>query len=215
MKQKKIAKTIALGTASAALILAMGVGVLAENNRGANRLNSTKTDIMDILTDEQKEQLKKAEKEELDAALKDGSITQEQYDAQLKRIENGDAPRRIVGSSGIMQGKGPDDFCKDQEEMKAKWDALTDAQKKELQDLADQRLALELETIEKQVELGLLDRETADTMKEDVTTMHEDMKANGGSGFGGLRVYSKVVGKDDVFFEEAAPTPGAEPDAVA
>lgn len=185
MKQKNLAKMIALGTASAALIVTMGVGVFAANGENETPLTSGKMKVMEILTDEQKEELTKAAKESLAAELADGRITQAQYEDRLQHLEDGVL---IGGGPGgprweIEKGEGGD-FLGQDSEMQRKFDALTDAQKQELQELADQKLALELQTIDKQVSFGLLDSETAKTMKEDLKTMHETMKESGHYGFG-------------------------------
>lgn len=193
MKQKNLAKTIALSTASAALILAMGVGVMASNDKTGTVLKGNGTDIMEILTDEQKAELQQSQKEDLAEALKDGVITQEQYDDAIEKIQNGEMPRMMVGFHGGRNGKGPEQFEQHLEDVQAKWDALTDAQKKQLQDLADEKLALELKTIDKQVELGLLEQEAADVIKQDLTSRHEEEKANGSVGFGRRGVFHAAV----------------------
>lgn len=77
---------------------------------------------------------------------------------------------------------------------KAKWDALTDAQKEEIYQLREQAIDLEIKTIEKQAELGLMDKAQATDMVAKMTEQKAKLReGNMMFGFGhGMAVKIRV-----------------------
>ena len=72
------------------------------------------------------------------------------------------------------------------------WDAMSAEQKEELYRLAEQQIAIQIQQIDKYLELGLIDAEVAAMMKEQLNTSAAAMRAEGklpgigfGFGFGG------------------------------
>ena len=81
------------------------------------------------------------------------------------------------------------------------WEALTAEQKEEIYQLADQQIAIQIDQIDKYLELGLIDSEKAAEMKEklseSVVMMRESGKMPGigfGSGFGFGGAFSEHQG---------------------
>jgi len=159
------------------------------------------------LTDEQKEQIAKKWEEKLAKDLADGKITQEQYDKATEAIKNGEAP---FAGGFAMRGRGPgkgafgawgdgefENRNADFKAAKEKWDALTDEQKAEIFGLEDQAAAIEGRIIDKYLEFGLIDAETAENMKNDLNSRKNEMRENGrmpmGAG-GGIRWDHKGFG---------------------
>lgn len=175
MKGKTFKKLAAIVSA-AALMTTIGITAFAEDatTTAATTKDSGKTAIWNILTDDQKAQLVSDAKAKLDQNLADGKITQEQYDSRKTAIESGEMP---------MSGKGGRQMTEEQkaakEAQKAKWDALTDAQKAEIYSLYDQKAAIDSKIIDKYLEYGVIDSDTAATMKENVETRKSDMRTNG------------------------------------
>ncbi len=65
------------------------------------------------------------------------------------------------------------------EASKAKWDALTAAQKEELYALTDKEIDAKIQKIDKSLELGIIDADTATKMKENLTQRKTDMREDG------------------------------------
>jgi|GEM_PF-4335494 len=151
--------------------------------------------IWNILTDDQKTQLANEAEEKLGQGLADGTITQEQYDKVLEAIDKGEMSflgkfRRGSHSGMKVERKAA------MEEMKSKWDALTDAQKAEICDLNDQKGAIDRQIIDKYVESGMIDAEAAESMKSALESRRSHMRTNGrmpmvgGRGMKGGRIYN-------------------------
>lgn len=180
MKKKVRIETI---IALVAVMLMVGITTaFAASNATSNPSESARssfwTSIWNILTDDQKAQLADEAQEKLGQGIADGTITQEQYDKALEAIDNGEMP--FLGKFG----RGGRSEMKEErraamEEMKAKWDTLTDAQKAEIFDLNDQKAAIDSQIIDKYSELGIIDAETAESMKSALESHRSDMRTNG------------------------------------
>lgn len=198
----------------AALLMTTGVTALAAEStqetqsnqviQGATSDSTAKADtfgkssIWNILTDDQKAQLANDAKAKLKQDLADKKITQEQYDKMITAIDNGEIPRLGRGERGDRQMTEEQKAAKDA--MKAKWDALTEAQRNEIYGLYDQQSDIQSKMIDKYLEYGLIDTDTASSMKEGMKTERSDMVDNsrmpmlgrggrGGrmGGFGGMK----------------------------
>lgn len=205
MKTKGFKKVAAIISASA-LMLTIGLTALAtgdtpdssddgvpaiekvrparENKTWEN--NKPEKDI--VFTDEQKAQFVADAKEKLEQALSDGKITQEQYDACIAAIENGEMPFAMNGKGfGFKFGRGADgeqwanmeDMRSKMDEIMSKWDALTDEQKSEIYGFNDQKAAIDNQIIDKYIEFGIIDSETAASLKENIETYKNDTRTSG------------------------------------
>lgn len=186
---KKGLKRIAAIISAAAIMLTMGVTAFAADTAADSKDNG-KTAIWSILTDEQKAQLASDVKAKLAQELADGKITQAQYDERIAAIDNDDMP---FGKRG---GARNEEQSAAREAMKAKWDALTDAQRAEIYSLYDEKVAIDSKIIDKYLEFGVIDADTAATMKQNLDTQKSDMRTNGrmpmagGRGFRGDKTAS-------------------------
>lgn len=169
---KKGMKKIAAIVSAMAIILTMGVTSFAADTT-ADNTDSGRTSIWSILTDDQKSQLISDAKAKLAQELADGKITQAQYDERITAIDNGEMP---FGKRGGNRG-AKDNAATDT--MKAKWDALTDAQKAEIYSLYDEKTAIDSKIIDKYLEFGVIDADTATTMKQNFETKKSEMRTNG------------------------------------
>ena len=145
--------------------------------------------IWNILTEDQKDQLADQANEKLDQGLADGKISQEQYDIAKGAIESGEMP--FVGhffGKGGRGGRG-DKMTEEQkaamDEMKSKWDALTDEQKEAIYGLNDQKTDIDSKIIDKYLEYGIIEAETAESMKNAFESQKENMRENGRMPMGG------------------------------
>jgi competence protein ComGC len=174
MKTKRF-KNMTVIISAVAILLAMGVTAFAANT-SSDKAGNGKSAIWNILTDDQKAQLTNDAKTQLQQDLADGKITQEQYDTRLAAIENGEMP---FGRGG----KGGHGMTEEQkaaaEVMDGKWDSLTDAQKSEIYDLNDQKAGIESQIIDKYLEFGVIDSDTAASMKERIESQKSDIRKNG------------------------------------
>lgn len=184
----------------AVVMLAVGITTAfaasdATPNLSESGRSSFWASIWNVLTDDQKTQLANEAEEKLGQSLADGTITQEQYDKVLESIDKGEMPFwgkfRRGGHSGMKEERKAA-----MEEMKSKWDALTDAQKAEIYDLNDQKAAIDSQIIDKYVESGIIDAEAAEGMKSVLESQKSDMRTNGrmpmlgGRGMKGGRIYN-------------------------
>jgi len=144
------------------------------------------------LSDEEKAQLAGEAQERLEQDLADGRISQEQYDKMLEAFENGGLP--FFGKLGRggpigMMGAGMADMMKEMkemkemmagmmEEMRAKWDALTEEEKAEIYGLYEQKAAIDRQIIGKYFGFGLIGPETAEEMKAALEAQKDGMRAN-------------------------------------
>lgn len=197
-------KKFSIKTIIALVVVMLLVGIttaFAASDTTSNPSESTRssfwTSIWNILTDNQKTQLADEMEEKLGQDLADGMITQEQYDKVLEAIEKGEMPFvgkfRRGGHSGMKE-----DRRSAMDEMKSRWDALTDAQKAEIFDLNDQKAAIDSQIIDKYVELGIIDAETAESMRSALESQRSDMRTNsrmpiiGGRGMKGGRISANI-----------------------
>lgn len=70
-----------------------------------------------------------------------------------------------------------------------KWAGLTDEQKQQVYGLWDQSMSLNTQVIDKYVELGILDQDTASVLKEQLTDIQSKIRDNGKMplyGYGGI-----------------------------
>ncbi len=70
------------------------------------------------------------------------------------------------------------------EAAKTKWDALSAAQKNQVYAIEEKIVALEKEQLDKLVELGVIDKATADSKKADLDSKLASLKSNGSMPFG-------------------------------
>ena len=177
-KKGRGAKKLAAGLSATTLLMAMGASAFAaEPATDTTQPETGKSGIWSILTDEQKAQLTSQAKEKLAQELAEGKITQEEYDAKLAAMESGEMP---FGGRGGRGGKGmSEEQQAAREAMESQWSALTDAQKEEIYGLTDEKAAIESQIIDKYLELGLIDAQTAATMKENITTQSSEMRSGG------------------------------------
>lgn len=169
---KKGLKKIAAIISAAAIMLTMCVTAFAADTT-ASSTNNGRTAIWSILTDEQKAQLVSDAKAKLAQDLADGKITQAQYDERIAAIDSGEMPFGKRGGAISDERKAATDA------MKAKWDALTDEQKAEIYSLYDQKVSIESQIVDKYLEFGVIDTDTAATMKQNLETKKSDMRTNG------------------------------------
>ncbi len=83
----------------------------------------------------------------------------------------------IISVSAIMLTMSVTALASDA--MKSKWDTLTNEQKEELYELSDQKSHIDSQIIDKYLEFGVIDSETAATMKQNLETKKSDMRTNG------------------------------------
>lgn len=171
MKLKGCKKAAAI-ISIAAITTAMGLTAFATDSTTGTTADNGKSAIWNILTEDQKAQLLADAKTRLAQDLADGKITQEQYDSRLASIESGEMPFGKGGRGGMGDNTAVS-------EMKSKWDALTDAQKAEIYTLYDQKTSIESQIVDKYLEFGVIDSETAATMKSNLETQKSDMRTNG------------------------------------
>ncbi len=188
MKNKKFMKIAAI-IGAIAILVTVGVSVFAADDDSDAK--NGRSVIWNILTDDQKAQLAAGAKERLDNALADGKITQEQYDAGIVAIESGERP--FFGKGGFSIGRGGRMNGGMSEEQKAemealrekagsvqgKWDALTDDQKEEIYKLRDQGTDIQSQIIDKYLEFGVIDEETAAAMKEKCESRNGALRSSG------------------------------------
>jgi len=156
--------------------------------------------IWSVLTDGQKEQLSNEATEKLEQELADGKISQEQYDKAREAIQDGEIP--FFGKFGRGGHGGRGEWTEEQKAameamqsnwdgIKSRWNELTDEQRSEIYDLEDQKSNIDRQIIEKYLEFGVIDRETADSMRDALESRRSDMRENsrmpmpGGRGIGG------------------------------
>lgn len=195
MKKKAGARAIV-----ALMVVMLMVGIttaFAAGNAASNPSESAGTSfwtsIWNILTDDQKEQLANEAQEKLGEGLAGGKITQEQYDKAIEAVDKGEMPfLGKFGRSGRSEMKEERKAAMD--EMKSKWNALTDAQKAVIYDLNDQKAVIDSQIIDKYVEFGIIDAETADGMKSSLESQRSNMRTSGrmpmagGRGMKGFRI---------------------------
>ncbi len=169
-------KTLKRITAVISLAVVMGMtGALAyaaDITWGAGQ--NGKGSVWNVLTDEQKAQMASDMKDRLEQCLTDGRITQENYDSMITAIENGEMPGR-GGGRRFMTDEQKAAF----DAQKSKWDALTDSQKQEIYDLCNDKLTIHTKIIDKYLEFGVIDSDTAASMKEGMTQRHNNAVNNG------------------------------------
>jgi hypothetical protein len=93
--------------------------------------------------------------------------------------------------------------------VREKWDSLSEEQKNELYALQDKIGGAQIEIIDKQLELGLIDEETAKIQKEQIAERQTKIRENGGCFMGGGK--GKMPGRGN--FGKMTPPPA--PDATA
>jgi len=131
-------------------------------------------DSIGEMTDEQKAELK----DNMAKKLADGKISQDDYDKWIEAIDNGEMPfYKKFGRGG--RGFMSEDKKAAMDEMKSKWDGLTDEQKAEIYDLDNQKAAIDSKLIDKYLEYGIIDSETADSMRESLDSSKDDIRSNG------------------------------------
>ncbi len=124
---------------------------------------------------------------------------------RVERFKDGEMPELTDEEKALFEEKRKEieEFAAKHEETLEKWAALTEAQKNELYAIEEQSIALEKQKIDKQLELGLIDQETADAAKAELDKVVADMRENdimpGGKMFRIHGVMDKM-GKDEVHF---------------
>jgi predicted transglutaminase-like cysteine proteinase len=89
-----------------------------------------------------------------------------------------------------------------------KWDNLSEEQKNELYAMQDKIGDTQIEIIDKQLELGLIDEETAKTQKEQIAERKTKTRENGGCFMGGGK--AKMPGRGNFGKMTPPPAPDAE-----
>ncbi len=175
---------------AAALVLTMGVTALADDTISTSETG--RSAMWNILTDDQKAQLVKDIKDRLAGDLAEGRITQEYYDTRISAIESGEMPFGRGGRNKTMSNEQKAAW----DAMKTKWDSLTDEQKAEIYAICDQKSALESQIIDKYLQFGVIDSETAASMKQNLESKKTDMRTNGRMpllGGRGARAFNNTV----------------------
>lgn len=183
LKKGRIAIVISI----AAIILTIGAATAFTANDAAKRTVNAGwwSSIWNILTDDQKTQLADEAVARLDQKLAVGRISQEQYEKGKEAIINGEMPffgKFGRGSCGDMtdeQKAAIETMRSNREEMRSKWEALTDAQKVEIYNLDDQKTAINSQLIDKYLEFGVIDTETAESIRGFLESRKNDMRTTG------------------------------------
>lgn len=133
------------------------------------------------LTEEQKIKFVADVKARLAQDLADGKITQKKYDEMIKAIENGEMP---FNGKGPREGKvrGDKKFLDEQKALRdaqiSKWNELTDAQRAEIYKIYEEKTNIDSKLIDKYLEFGIIDNETANSMKSNLTEEKNNMVNN-------------------------------------
>lgn len=159
------------------IITVFAAGDAASDSEKSER-SSFWTSIWDILTDEQKNQLADEAQEKLEQSLEEGRISQEQYDNALDAIDKGEIPYfSCIRRGGRMMMKK--EHIAATEELRSRWYALTDEQKEGIYDLNDQKAAIDKQIIDEYEKLGIIDAETAQSMRSALESQKNEMRTNG------------------------------------
>lgn len=117
------------------------------------------------------------------------------FDTNLTDEQKSEIEKKIAEIKAILHSAISDEQKTKMEakkaEKKAKWDALSDAQKEELYGLQDKSIDAQIEAIDKCLTFGLIDQEMAQDMKERLNEAKALMREDGGKcmfNFGGFKV---------------------------
>lgn len=223
IKSKKLITTLCttaiIGLLGATSVFAANTGDLA--NKVAPNIffkMSTSTEGLDwsALTDEQKAELE-TKKTEMRGQVRGFKISRaELTEEQLAEIEAKmpELAELTDEQKAEMEAKRTEieaemaEMKTKTEAMNEKWTALTTEQKEEIYALKDQAASLETQIIDKYLELGLIDEQTAADMKDSISENSAQLRESGKMpAFGG----QARLGGGKAMFHIALP---AEPDAL-
>jgi hypothetical protein len=171
MKLKKILFLICVVT----IIGVLGITAYAAADNGASSEDGTPYSFRGFrvpwsgkgaesnLTDEQKAEIE--EKMADIQSIFDSAITDEQRAEWADRQEQMKSKRSEMEARSSIQND--------------RWDALTDEQREELYSLQDKTVEAQIAVIDKYLELGVIDAETAQVMKDRLTEGQSNMRENG------------------------------------
>lgn len=168
--KKNSRKTLIAVASATALFLTIGITTYAASTTTQGIGRGQRGYMWSVLTDDQKTQLKEDAKNHLAEKLAGGFITQDQYDQMILAMESGEMPH-----FGLRMGL----MSENMQLYMDKWNALSDEQKEVIYNLAEDKTAIEQQIIDQYEKFGVIDQETANTMKENIAADSSNIRTGG------------------------------------